>query len=410
MLYRQILLYNSPVFITLDKMAKKPANYLEKIYEASLKFLVPLTPEETYRTIVQEAMKLVGGESGVIVLEKNGKLQRVYKESPKGFPSLRMRKEGYTQKAFREQKALVVHSNELSKVRPKLTAAGVKSNAYIPLAYRNKSIGVLIIRSHSNGYFNQDEPLILQSFGTMASIAIRKAQLYDETIKALQTRDLFVSMAAHEFRTPLTTIGGYSQLLMSKLPTDTPQSKWAKELHWEVGRLTSLVNEFLDVSRIQGGKFHYAFQEHSLNQIIQKVISEFQFEKSEHKLIFRNKLDEAEDKIICDFEKILQMINNLVENAAKFSDPGKDIEITLTSKSPNLILIIKDYGIGISRRNKSRIFEAFFRRDDAERGGIGLGLFLAKSVVEAHRGIIKVYSKVGKGTSIEVKLPRVKYG
>ncbi|MCR4305970.1 MAG: GAF domain-containing protein, partial [Candidatus Daviesbacteria bacterium] len=124
-----------PVFITLDKMAKKTANYLEKIYEASLKFLVPLSPEETYRTIVQEAMKLVGGESGVIVLEKNGKLQRVYKESPKGFPSLRMRKEGYTQKAFREQKALVVHSNELSKVRPKLTAAGVKSNAYIPLAY-----------------------------------------------------------------------------------------------------------------------------------------------------------------------------------------------------------------------------------------------------------------------------------
>lgn len=391
-------------------MPKKAVNYLQKIYEASLKFLVPLTPEETYRIIVHEAMKLVGGESGVIVLEKNGKLQRVHKESPKGFPTLRMRKEGYTQKAFREQKALVVHSNELFKVRPKLIAAGVKSNVYIPLVYKNKSIGVLIIRSHSKCYFNHDEPLILQSFGAMASVAIRKAQLYAETLNALKTRDLFVAMAAHEFRTPLTTIAGYSQLLINKLPPQSSQSKWIKELYWEIGRLTSLVNDFLEVSRIQGGKFRYTFREHNLTEIIEKAVSEFKFGRSKHKLIFHNKLNKREDKIICDFERILQALNNLIENAAKFSDSGKDISITLSFKSPYFILAVRDFGIGISNKDKSRIFDPFYRNDQAERGGAGLGLFLTKNIMEAHRGFIKIDSKVGKGTTIEVRLPKAKYG
>ncbi len=391
-------------------MAKKAVDYLQKIYEASLKFLVPLTPEETYRNIVHEAMKLVGGESGMIVLEKNGKLQRVYKEAPKNFPNLRMRKGGFTNKAFRENKTLLVHTNELAKSRPKLIAAGVKSNAYIPLGYKNKPIGVLIVRSHKRGHFTQEKPLILQPFSSMASIAIRKAQLYDETLNALKTRDLFVAMAAHEFRTPLTTIAGYSQLLINKLPPQSSQSRWVKELYWEVSRLTSLVNDFLEVSRIQRGKFGYTFREHNLTEIIEKAISEFGFERPKHKLIFHNKLNKMEDKIICDFERILQAVNNLIENAAKFSDPHKDILITLSFKSPYLLLAVRDFGIGISNKDKLRIFEPFFRNNQAERGGAGLGLFLTKNIVEAHRGFIRIHSRMGKGTTVEVKLPKAKYG
>ena len=390
-------------------MAKKPAGYLEKIYQASLKFLVPLTPEETYRILVHEAMKLVGGESGAVILENDGLLQTVYKAAPMNFPNFKIRKRGFTYRAFKERHAFIIHANELSTAHPEVEKTGVKSAAFIPLAYKNKSIGVLIIRTHNRGYFTQSEPLALQSFGAMASIAIRKAQLYDETIKALQTRDLFVSMAAHEFRTPLTTIGGYSQLLINKLPPKTSQFKWAKELYWEVGRLTSLVNEFLDVSKIQGGKFRFTFHEHSFNQIIQKAISEFQFGQAEHQVIFKNKLNKTEDRIICDFEKMLQMINNLIENAAKFSDPETKIILTLRYSKRDLTLTIRDYGIGISKEELPRIYEAFYQ-NKTERGGAGLGLFLVKNIVEAHHGHINIDSKEGKGTTVEVKFPKAKYG
>ncbi|EKD85290.1 MAG: multi-sensor signal transduction histidine kinase [uncultured bacterium] len=385
-------------------------NTLEKVYKAGLKFLVPLTPEETYRTIVHEAMKLVGGESGAIMLEKDGQLQVAYSASPASFPHVSTRKKGFTYRAFKTHKSFVIHSSELSKIHPETVTGGVKSVAFIPLAYRNKSIGVLKVRSHSGGQFTHNEPLILQLFGSMASLAIRKTQLYDETRKALKTRDLFISLAAHEFRTPLTTIGGYVQLLADKLPQKDPQSKWVEELYWEVERLTSLVNELLETSRIKESKFQYVWRECRLKSIIKKTITAFQFKHLNHELVFVDKLHDDEDTVVGDFEKLLQVITNLVDNGAKFSDPGTKIVVSLQSRIPYLILTIKDQGRGIAEEDLPRIFEGFYRGNKVTERGMGLGLFLAKSIVEAHRGSIKIRSRVGKGTVVEVKLPRVKYG
>ncbi|MEK7375890.1 MAG: ATP-binding protein, partial [Candidatus Margulisiibacteriota bacterium] len=123
------------------------------------------------------------------------------------------------------------------------------------------------------------------------------------------------------------------------------------------------------------------------------------------KIIFRNELGKDSDKILCDFEKLLQMIDNLMENAAKFSDPASQIIISIKSSGHYLILSIRDYGIGIPKEERPKVFEAFYQ-SKTERGGAGLGLFLAKSIVEAHHGSIKLISKPEKGTHIEVKLPK----
>lgn len=384
-------------------------NYLAKVYKAGLKFLVPLTPEETYRTIVHEAMKLVGGESGLIILDKDGQLQTVYSASPKNFPPIKTRKKGFTFKAFKTHRSFVIHSSELSKVHPEIVAAGAKSVAFIPLAYRNKSIGVLIVRSHSGGYFTHNEPLILKLFGSMASLAIRKIQLQDEARKALESRDLFISLAAHEFRTPLTTIYGYVQLLANKLPKDSsPQSRWVEELSFSTSRLTSLVNELLEVSRMKNNQFQYHWRECHLLKVINRAASEFQFSHPGRKLCLDNKLKNGKDVIVGDFDKLLQVIVNLLDNAAKFSSPESEITMGLEFRSPNLVITIKDSGRGIEKKDLHRIFDEFYRSSKTSVEGMGLGLFLAKNIVAQHRGDINIRSKVDKGTVVEVRLPRAK--
>lgn len=389
-------------------MTKRADNYLEKIHKAGLKFLVPLSREKLFKTIVHEAVTLVNGDGGIIIIPNGERMEIVYELMPPSMPPLpRIRSKGFAYRAFKSHQVFVVHADEMAKERPEIAGLGIGSRIYIPLAYRNKSIGVLVIRSYKKRYFNKDEPDILKLFGSMASLAIRKTQLYEETRKALETRDLFLSMAAHEFRTPLTTVGGYAQLLKNKFNSSSSESKWVGELYWEVNRLTSLVNDFLEASRIKTEKLHYRLHLYSLKRLIEKAISGFQFARTGHTVIFRNNLQGSSDRIVCDFEKILQMINNLIENAAKFSDPGTKIVITLKFKASHLILTVRDYGIGISEAELPRIFDAFYR-NQAKHGGTGLGLFLAKSIVEAHRGSISVHSKVGKGTTFEVKLPMTK--
>ncbi len=385
-------------------------NSLEKIYKAGLKFLAPLTPEETYRVIVQEAVKLVKGEVGALSLMVEGEFKIVYRQAPPGSPPpAAIRKAGFAYKSFKEGKVLVIDSKRLKKAHPEVVREEFRSNIFIPLAYKGKSLGVLAVRFHSKGNFTQNEPEILKLFGSMASLAIRKTQLYDETQKALESRDLFLSMAAHEFRTPLTTISGYVQLLANKFTKDeNPQSRWIEELSWETRRLTYLVNELLEISRIKGGKLHFVWRECFLPEIIERAAREFKFNHPGRKLNIQNILKKDSLLVVGDFDKLLQVITNLLDNAAKFSTFNKDILVKLTENHSEFIITVKDSGKGIETKDLPKIFEGFYQGHKSTDQGMGLGLFLAKIIIEQHHGSINVRSRLGKGTRVDVTLPKVK--
>jgi len=143
------------------------------------------------------------------------------------------------------------------------------------------------VLSLQDGYFTEKEVNILKLFSSVASLAVIKMRLLNETQKALETRDLFISMAAHEFRTPLTTISGYTQLLYTKLAgANTSESRWIEELIWETSRLTILVNELLAANRIKSGKLQYIWKECSLKEVISRAILAFRFTHRIIKLIF----------------------------------------------------------------------------------------------------------------------------
>lgn len=172
-------------------------------------------------------------------------------------------------------------------------------------------------------------------------------------------------------------------------------------------RLIDLVNELLEVNRIKEGQFQYFFREHSLKEIIRRALADFRFSHLSCKISFHNKLNINKDSIIGDFDKLLQAILNVLDNAAKYCAPNTEIVMTLKSTSEDFVLSIKNHGKGIPKKDFPEIFNKFYKGNGPEEG-LGLGLYLVKNIISQHRGSVKIFSKENKDTTVEIRLPRIK--
>lgn len=384
---------------------------LEKINSAGVKFLAPLTPEETYETIASEARNLVSAEYVSIFLERNGELQRVYASSGE-LEKIKIRKEGFTYKCFAKKIPYVLNTDRIENIHPRVKKLKIESTIFIPLTYKDRSIGVLSVDSLEKEHFTAKELEILKLFGSMATMAIRKTELYAETQKALEMRDLFISLASHELRTPLTSINGYIQLLHSKFADKkTSESKWVRELYSESIRMTNLVKELLEINRIKQGQLHYNFIECNLVDIVIDAIERVQFRKEQRKIEFINKTKFKKVIVIGDYDKLLQMVSAIISNAIKFSQSKSKIQILLTLQKSNCILLIKDQGEGIRKDEMTRVFEEFYKGSNSLRNqkeGLGIGLLLAKHIAASHKGEINIRSKENEGTEVQIRLPITK--
>lgn len=381
---------------------------IEKIYLSSLKFLVPLTPEEVYAAIVSEAVRLVGAEWGSVFLEREGELRRVYSSHPLLY-KIRHRKRCFLYNAFKTRKPVVLKASEIEKVHPETKKLAVVSNVIIPLCYRNKSIGILSVLTKREENLTDEELKTLVLFGSMASLAIRKTQLYYEAKEALKKRDLFISMVAHELKTPVTTIYGYAQFLLDyKGQKKEIKTDWIDSIYAECSRLTFLIRDLLEVSKIQKGQLHYVFKECSLRNVINHVIDNFEFSYPKRKLDIKDTIKNEKALLIGDFDRLVQLFINLLDNAAKFSPIHTKIFLIMKESHGNYIVRIKDSGKGIAKNDLPRVFEGYFKGLGSSHEGLGLGLFLAKSIVKQHHGLIQMRSCLDNGTVVEIQLPKVK--
>jgi signal transduction histidine kinase len=379
---------------------------IEKIYVSTLRFLDQFTVEQTFAMIVDEAIKLVDAEYGSILLDQDGQLVRVYASSPIAFQT-KIRKGANTYQAFRTGKSILATIQDMEVAHPELKEFGVRSTLFIPLSNRSKSIGVLTINSKKNQDFAKHELYVMQLFGSMASLAIRKNQLFEETKKALESRDLFISMAAHELRTPLTAIHGYGQLLAKRLNMkNTTEGRWAKQLTNESTRLMILVNDLLEINRIRLGKLNYNWKQCDLNEILERVVANFPFRFTENSLKYKNLVRDDEFRVIGDYDKLLQVIDNILDNAVKFSAPGAEVNIKLSSSAKFLKIMISDNGKGIKKEDLEKVYERYFRGSNHLVEGMGIGLYLCKNIISQHHGLIQIQSKENKGTDVIISLPK----
>lgn len=221
----------------------------------------------------------------------------------------------------------------------------------------------------------------------------------------------FLSTAAHELRTPLASISGFSELLMKTQYESAQQKELLSVIYRHAGSMTALVNDLLEIVRAEArvGR-NYLMQVQPITPLLRRVVSDFRL--GDDPRIPIQRLDEHLPAVLIDGERIRQVINNLLSNAVKYSEPGSPIEVATVVRPLEggqwVGFRIKDYGIGMSQKEQARLFERFYRvNPQGPVPGTGLGLALIKEIVDQHRGKIHIDSAAGKGTVITVLFPAV---
>lgn len=378
---------------------------IEKIYLAFLKFLMPLSLDETYKKVVQEAKTFTGAKYGSIFIpDENGGFQRVYTSSS-ALHSVIPRKDGNTARVFKAKDFYLLKTKLGESYHSRLKKFGVGEDLSIALSYNKINIGVLSLLSFKNKEFDEEKIEAVKLFRPLATLAIRKAILYEELQKSIEARDLFISLAAHELKTPLTSIMIYSQLLEKSVSQgQLPKLEQVEKLLNEEKRLTNLTNELLQINRIRTGNLQFEMKKCDLKEIILTALSRSQKTLAEHTARFYSRLGKSEVWVWGDFDKLLQVVTNLLDNAVKYSPPKSKITLTLKSTRLGLVLEIKDEGIGISEEDLPHVFERFYKIDN-KKPGMGLGLYLVSYIVQKHAGKIEIDSELGKGTTVTITLP-----
>lgn len=375
-----------------------------KINQSSLTFLSPLTPEEMYMTIVEDAIKLFHAFDGRLLLKNDRRLETVYASGDTStYPEIR--KKGFTTHTLKEKKIKIVYANKTNNIHPILMQLGIETTIFIPLFYKKTSLGVLNLRLKRQIKTNKEIIQLLKLYGSLASMTIQKIDLYTEVKRALEVRDLFIALASHELRTPLTGVSVYAQLLEKRLgSTNTQEGKWVKSLLFETQRLTALIQELLQIDQIKTEKFSYHLETLDLTKIINQAITNIGFlypgQKIEMKLTQNKPM-----YIMGDKNKLLQVFINILSNAAKFSLNNSPITIATTYSKNKFTVTIINIGKGIPKKDMKKVFERFYKASNNFTDGMGLGLFLTKKIVKAHKGSISIESKLNKATSVHITLP-----
>lgn len=296
-----------------------------------------------------------------------------------------------------------------SDVTPYYEKAGLKSLAAIPLMAGGEVLGVVIMSFRSEKVFDESERAFMIAAARQCSQALHRTKLYEKAKEAVQVRDEFLSIASHELRTPLTPLKLKLQTLARQIKKGNIHGgeqylPVIDSLERQVKRLTDLIDDLLDVSRISAGKLTLKKEAFNIYEAMEEVISQYNTQlKNSHPVINFT----GDTSLMGDFDKVRfeQVFINLLTNAAKYA-PGKPVHISLDRRDDFAEIKVRDEGPGISEENQKRIFDRFERVKDRDNiGGLGLGLYISRQIVEAHGGKIYVESSSGEGSTFIVLMP-----
>ena len=226
----------------------------------------------------------------------------------------------------------------------------------------------------------------------------------DQKIKE-EKKDEFLSIASHEMKTPLTTAKAYLQLLESSIDKDNETANlYAKKASNSVKRISELISELLDVSKIQSGKLDYNISTFNFDKFITETVEDLQHISPQHRII---KTGILHKHISGDKERLQQVVINLISNAIKYSPGSEEVYVTLEEKAGEIKVAVKDSGIGLSKANVERIFERYFRVEEhaVQFQGLGIGLYISYEIIMRHNGKLWAESEPGKGSTFYFTLP-----
>jgi signal transduction histidine kinase len=303
-----------------------------------------------------------------------------------------------------------------SLVREIATQAGFRARLVVPLVGPERVVGALVIRRKQRGNFSKDTIQLLQTFAAHSVLAIQNARLFHEIEDkghqlevASQHKSQFLANMSHELRTPLNAILGYTEL-MADGAYGEPSEKMLgilKRLEANGRHLLGLINDVLDLSKIEAGQLELELSDYSVQDIAQTVRSTLEPLATDKKLTFKVEVAPQLPPGRGDGRRLTQVLINLVGNAIKFTDTG-EVAIKAEANNGSFHVSVRDTGPGISAADQAKLFQEFQQADNAitrKKGGTGLGLAISKRIIEMHGGKIWVESQPGKGSTFAFTLP-----
>jgi signal transduction histidine kinase len=278
----------------------------------------------------------------------------------------------------------------------------------VPMQGREKPVGALVLVAEARlRPLRAREQCLADELARRCALAVENAWLFERSEQAVHARDEFIAIAAHELRTPLTALSLQLGTLVRSLSQRPAFESVLRKLQLavkQVARLARLVDSLLDVGRIHSGRLELAREPVRLDELVRTTTERFreQFERAGCTLLLR-----LEDDVVGEWDRlrIEQVLTNLLSNAAKFG-AGRPIEVEVSRAGSRALLRVRDHGVGMDAQALSRIFGRFEQAvSPREYGGLGLGLYLAKEIVEAHGGQLHATSRPGEGATFTVELP-----
>jgi len=400
---------------------------LQALGEVSQAVSSTLDLQKVLATIVAHAVELSGTESGAIYefdeTSEEFELRATHRMSEELIQAIRDSgvKLGETAVGWAGVNREAVQIPDILEeptypTREIMKREGFRALLAVPLLREDRLIGGLVVRRRAPGQFQKETVDLLQTFATQSALAIQNARLFREIEAkgreleiASKHKSDFLANMSHELRTPLNAILGYTELIIDKIYGDVPENiQEVLERVEKNGRhLLGLINDVLDLSKIEAGQLLLSLDDYSMKEVIHTVFTSVESLAAEKNLELKVSVSPEVAHGKGDQQRISQVFLNLVGNAIKFTEAG-EVRVEATASNDNFVVSVSDTGPGLSEADKQMIFEEFHQVDGSstrKKGGTGLGLSIAKRIVEMHGGRIWVESTVGKGSTFWFTLP-----
>ncbi|CAH2405231.1 GAF domain-containing protein [Mesorhizobium escarrei] len=301
-------------------------------------------------------------------------------------------------------------------VRKTIVDAGYRGILIVPLLRPNKIVGALVVRRHKPGAFDEQVVHLLETFAAQSVLAIQNAKLFREIEEkgreleaASRHKSQFLANMSHELRTPLNSVLGFTELLVDGIYGELPDKAKTTVARVQAnGRhLLGLINDVLDLSKIEAGQLTLAIEDYSVAQIVRSTVTAVEPLARAKGLELSTTVAENLPIGRGDERRLTQVLLNLAGNAVKFTESGA-VDILADAVDGHFEMTVRDTGPGIASEDQALIFEEFQQVDNSstrQKGGTGLGLAISKRIVEMHGGTIDVESVIGSGSTFRLKVP-----
>ena len=392
--------------------------------------------ETVLKTIVQRAVQLAGLDGGSIY-EFDERDERFHLRAAEHVEEeiLEMSRrspirlgEGAVGRAGAIREPVVVEDvldkSYQSRARELLIKTGSRALLAVPLMHEEQIVGALAVQRNTPGPFAPEVVDLLKTFATQSALAIQNAKLFREIREksaelevankqlevANKHKSDFLANMSHELRTPLNAIIGFSEALMDRMFGDLNEKQldYQKDIHESGKHLLSLINDILDLSKIEAGRMELELSNFHLPTAVSNAVTLIRERAMRHGIALGVDIDERLGDFQADERKVKQVLLNLLSNAVKFTPDGGRVDVSAKLDSDKVEIAVKDTGVGIAPEDQASLFEEFKQlgKDSSRKAeGTGLGLALTKRLVELHGGQIAVESAVGQGSIFQVSLP-----